>query len=427
MNRRELLRIGVVGSIGLLGSFRIPRAHANEYAGKYLICVQADGGWDPTSFCDPKINQAGEPDINNWAKSASVEQAGNIPYAPFASNRDFFERHHNHMMVINGVDAQTNSHTVGVIHNWSGRNTRGFPTLEAIMAKHYGGQLPMSYLTFGGFSATGDLIRYTRLNDPKLVHRLVDPTEEGPHGQYIADGIWQEILQFHSDRSNEALSRTDLLSKEHRALRNYREALTGSTDLAKFADELNGAGDLSDEELLEHHNFHSTLRQQIELSVLAFKSGVAVSSNLFLRGFDTHANHDLLSSVLLSNLTDNVDYLWNYAETHGIADDLVVVLGSDFGRTNLYNSDNGKDHWPIGSYVVMQNNQSWTNRTVGETDPLHNAYRINPVTLARDDENGTIIHPKHVHHALRKHLGLLDSSGATKFPFDDIEEFEFFV
>ena len=48
---------------------------------------------------------------------------------------------------------------------------------------------------------------------------------------------------------------------------------------------------------------------------------------------------------------DAVNYLWVYAEEHGVADRMVVVMGSDFGRTNFYNSVNGKDHWPIGSYV----------------------------------------------------------------------------
>ena len=39
------------------------------------------------------------------------------------------------------------------------------------------------------------------------------------------------------------------------------------------------------------------------------------------------------------NLTDGVDYLWDYADQHGIADCLFVVIGSDFGRTNFYNAD----------------------------------------------------------------------------------------
>ena len=147
-------------------------------------------------------------------------------------------------------------------------------------------------------------------------------------------------------------------------------------------------------------DFYSTLRRQAQLTVLAFKTGVAVSADLWLGGFDTHATHDPDHEWLLANLTDSVDYLWEYAEEHGVADRMVVVIGSDFGRTNFYNAQSGKDHWPIGSFIVMEKYQRWTGRAVGETDGLHFAQRINPRTLRRDDTNGTIIYPKHVHKAL---------------------------
>ena len=168
------------------------------------------------------------------------------------------------------------------------------------------------------------------------------------------------------------------------------------------------------------------LRRQAQLTVLAFKTGVAVSADLWLGGFDTHATHDPDHEWLLGNLTDSVDYLWEYAEEHGVADRMVVVIGSDFGRTNFYNAQSGKDHWPIGSFVVMEKNQPWTGRAVGETDGLHFAHRINPRTLRRDDRNGTIIYPKHVHKALRRYLGIASTPGAQRFPFNNTEDFAFF-
>ena len=160
------------------------------------------------------------------------------------------------------------------------------------------------------------------------------------------------------------------------------------------------------EPIEEFGKYRSNLRRQAQLTVLAFKTRVSVSADLWLGGFDTHASHDRDHGWLLGNLTDSVDYLWDYAEAHGIADRLVVVMGSDFGRTNFYNSGDGKDHWPIGSFVIMEKNQSWTNRAIGVTDELHFAQKVNPETLERDDKNGTIIYPKHVHKALRSYLGV---------------------
>jgi uncharacterized protein (DUF1501 family) len=176
----------------------------------------------------------------------------------------------------------------------------------------------------------------------------------------------------------------------------------------------------------EYNLFRSTLKRQAQLTVLAFKAGVAVSADLRLGGFDTHDNHDAEANWLLGNLTGAVDYLWTYAETQGVADRLVVVMGSDFGRTNKYNADAGKDHWPIGSFIVMEKNQRWTNRVVGETTELHFARKINPVTLQRDDTAGTLIHPKHVHKALRKYLGIAETAESLRFPFNNTADLPLF-
>ena len=174
------------------------------------------------------------------------------------------------------------------------------------------------------------------------------------------------------------------------------------------------------------NTYRSELRRQAQLAVLAVKAGVEVSADLWLGGFDTHDTHDVDQGALMANLTDSVDYLWDYAEAHGVADRLVVVMGSDFGRTNFYNSQDGKDHWLIGSYVVMEKNQSCTNRVVGETDELHFAKKINPTTLERDDTGGTVIYPKHVHKALHRYLGIENSADGLRFPFSNTEDFEFF-
>ena len=77
------------------------------------MTVQAIGGWDVSSFCDPKENQIGEQEITTWSREASALKAGNISYAPFAGNEAFFIKHAHRTLVINGVDAQTNAHDIG--------------------------------------------------------------------------------------------------------------------------------------------------------------------------------------------------------------------------------------------------------------------------------------------------------------------------
>ena len=432
MKRREMLKSLLAAAACAAAGFRLPLTNAQDYLGKLFVFVQADGGWDPTSFCDPKANTPDEPVINHWAERDEIREAGNIPYAPFANNEAFFEKYHSRMLVINGVDAQTNSHTVGIVHNWSGRNSEGYPAMTALLAAEYGNHLPVSYLSFGGYSRTGGITRYTRLNNADLLRSIATPdvVVGDPNRRYIGEADWVLLKSRLSLATERLAAEPRLLPDEARNRNLYRTAFEASEGLKAYADAIPPEDALEQPQEFQPSpgtTYWSELRRQAQLAVLAFKSGVAISADLWLGGFDTHDDHDANQGALLANLTDSVDYLWDYAEAHGVADRLVLVMGSDFGRTNFYNSQDGKDHWPIGSYVIMEKNQPWTNRAVGSTDDLHFAHRINPATLERDDANGTIIYPKHVHKALRRYLGIENSPGAQRFPFGNTEDFEFFA
>lgn len=427
MDRRDF--VGSLLGWGAVSGFRVPLARAAGYQGKLFVFIQADGGWDPTSFCDPKTNVAGEPVINHWAQAGEVRQAGNLAYAPFAGNAPFFEKYHRRILVINGVDAQTNSHTAGVVHNWSGRISEGYPTTTALLAAQNGGGLSMPYLSFGGFSNTAGITVFTRLNNPGELRNIAKPELTGGDSQrrpFFHPEDWSAITRHRDRRLRRLGSAPNLMPRDHRNRELYAAALEpeAADGLRKYADMIPPPRDLQSVE--QYNLFRSTLKRQAQLAVLAFKAGVAVSADLRLGGFDTHDDHDQDQGWLLGNLTDSVDYLWNYAEANGVADRLVVVMGSDFGRTNKYNAEMGKDHWPIGSFLVMEKNQPWTNRVVGQTDELHFARRIDPLTLQRSNGSGTLIHPRHVHKALRKYLGVEGTENSQRFPFHNTEDLPFF-
>ena len=427
MDRRSFMNVMI--SVGAVTGFRVPLANAANYRGKLFVFVQASGGWDPTSFCDPKTNVAGEPIINHWAQSGEVRQAGNIRYAPFAKNREFFEKYYQRILVVNGVDAQTNSHSAGVTHNWSGRISEGYPTTTALLAAHNGAGLSMPYLSFGGFSNTAGVTVFTRLNNPREVRNIAKPelvNGDPTRKPYFSDEDWASITRHRDKRMDRLAAAPNLMPRDARNRELYAAALDrdAADGLRAFADIIPDGADLSEVE--EFDVYRSSLKRQAQLSVLAFKAGVAVSADLRLGGFDTHDNHDPDQNWLLGNLTDSIDYLWDYAELHGVANRMVVVMGSDFGRTNKYNADQGKDHWPIGSFIVMEKNQRWTNRVIGETDELHFAYKVDPATLQRNDAAGTRIHPKHIHKALRRYLGIGDTADSLRFPFNNTEELPLF-
>ena len=237
MQRRTVLK-GLLAGAAAVG-FSLPLANASNYRGKLFVFVQADGAWDPTSFCDPKPNTPGEPVINHWAERDDVRQVGNIRYAPFAHNASFFEKYYDRMLVINGVDAQTNSHTVGVVHNWSGRNSEGYPGMGAILAAHYGSALPVAYLNFGGYSETAGIARYTRLNNAGLLRNIAAPAEhENGDGRHLAEADWEAIRRRLARKAARLTEEIGLLPTDARNRNFFETATQGSELLRAYADSI---------------------------------------------------------------------------------------------------------------------------------------------------------------------------------------------
>lgn len=424
MKRRDLMKLSGLASAGLFTPFSSRLLAAPEdYSGRFFVTLQAEGAWDATSFCDPKTNVPGEWEINWWARTRDIETAGNINYAPFGNNSSFFQKYYRDMLVINGVDTQTNSHSVGVVHSWSGRNSVGYPSLTTLFAAANAPDMPLSYINFGGYGETAKLMRSTRLDDISSLMNVLRPNtvpwnneENYRNPEHLS--IIQQAQQARLDRLRSASGN---LPREKFNMDAYYDARNNSSGLESFAQVIP-----SDDELqstVPVQDWESNLLQQIQIATLAFKSGVASAADLYLGGFDTHTNHDQDHEPLLAHLTDALDYLWTYAETEGIADRLTVMVTSDFSRTPYYNETNGKDHWPITSVVMMEKDAPWANRVIGYTDEGHNAYRINPTTLERDDANGTLIYPKHIHESVRNYLGVGDN---TQFPLNNTETFDFF-
>lgn len=426
MNRRNFLKAAGATSLvsTLPASFQLYAA-PEDYAGKFLITVQAEGGWDVTSFCDPKMNVAGELEINHWARTGETQTIGGLSYAPFGANGTFFQKYYNDILVINGVDAQTNSHTAGVVHNWSGRISEGFPSITSLFAAQNGASLPIAYINNGGYSDTGGLTRYTRLEDAGPIGNIIYPNtpQWNPDENWVHSSDFERISAARQARINELNAAENLTTRQARNRSNFASAMDNASILSDFASALRNAGDI--QEPVQGGNFYSTLRRQAQMALIAMSSGVSVSADLMHWGFDTHQTHDTDHNWLLAELTGGLDYLWTYAETLGIADRLVVVVASDFGRTPWYNDTDGKDHWPVGSFMVMERNQNYTNRTIGLTNEGHEVIPIDPSTHAASS-SGEIIYPMHVMQELREYLGVDTIARDNNFSLNPAARFGFF-
>ena len=430
MKRRDFIK--TLAAAGLLSSqpwLAKPARAATltPYRGNFYVSISADGGWDVTSLCDPKASSA----INHWANNQSIQTIVNSPiqYAPFAHNEAFFQNHHQNMLVVNGIDSQTNAHEAGVRHTWSGRLAHGYPSFSAIAAATLGPNLPLSYISNGGYKETAGITQYTLMQDPTSLKKLVFPNQ---FLDYDTNGDWDPAKQYHRnaamdliqqaklDRLTRLRAQSQLTPKQVSSLSDLFNARVGADQLAPLAETM-------PEELVSNIDSDgqwNPLMRQAQIALAAYEAGLCVAADLSMWGFDTHANHDEEHTTALQKLQNGINYLWEEATRRGIENRLVVFISSDFSRTPTYNDGDGKDHWPVSSAIIMAKEQRWTNKVVGATTSQHETLSINPTTLELDT-NGVQLQPKHIQQAMRELAGIENHEISLRFPLN-AESIRFF-
>ncbi len=386
--------LGEAFADGGVGSTVPPQAGGDaQNLGPLVVQVQAVGGWDPTLVCDPKGNA-----LNQAYGEGDILTAGNINYAPIDGASEFWDAHYDKTLVLNGVDMKTNSHDAGRRFMASGRLGEGFPSLSAVAAGVTAPELPMSFLSFGGYDRTAGLVAPTRNLDSNRLAELAHPDRINGNNEnserYHAAPV-QAVIRMARERRAEAQLAKQRLPRYEHALDSMLTARLGADELQRL------------EEFLPTPNGNGDFRR-IELMIAAYKAGICVAGSIQRGGFDTHDDHDSRHIPQLTSLYGVLNFLWAEAERQEVANDMVVVVGSDFGRTPNYNGDNGKDHWSISSMMLMGSGVSG-NRVVGLTDEGHNPIELDPNTLeeaAEGAEETTRISPDHVHRNVRRLLGI---------------------
>jgi len=306
------------------------------------------------------------------------------------------------------LDCQSLSLGTGKLFNWTGSNTEGRPSLSALHAAFNSPQEPLAYSVFGGLSRTAGIVGYNRFDDLSVMRRLSQPNTDEWSGETrrLPTEIRQsqQLLQSNLEQ---LMSQPSLSVRDRQSLIRYKAARENRESLARLADLIPEEQDLMrwDEFDAGGKNLSSNLRQQMQSALLVFKSGLGTAADLSLGGFDSHDENEPVQEALMMHLYEALEFFWDYAESLDLANRILLVIGSDFGRTNFINDGNGKDHWPIGSYILMERDAAWGGRTLGVTDDLHFAMPVDPRSL-KPDRVGIVLTPAHIHKALREYLGL---------------------
>lgn len=412
-NRRDFLKLCSLAGLGLAVPLRFPlptRAEArNEpYEGPYYVVFNASGGWDTTYLMDPK----GINGINRLYREGDILTRGNHKYAPTArhiqgglSNEDFYSEFGAELLALNGLDYSVNNHSPGARYMATGKlDSMAYPTFAALVAACQGPTCPLAFLTFGNYSATGNLVAMSRVPYLPSLQRLanadaVHGNERAPyHDRFALDRIERALqaqVQIHGTQPR--------LPRAEHAENMLFAAQTNSQALARVTPYI--PRDIPRERL----------SQQADIALAAFKAGVCVSANLTIGQFDSHANNDPDQMRLIPEFLAGIRYLLRRAEDLQIRDRLVIIVQSEMGRTPNYNGGNGKDHWSIGSILFLGRGIRG-NRVLGATDERQFTVPINPQTLAIDREHGIRVRPEHIHTALRELAGIADHPFSRRFP-----------
>jgi hypothetical protein len=410
--RRDFLKACAAAGLGLAVPVRPAaareKAKDEPYAGPYYVVFNASGGWDTTYLMDPK----GVNGINRLYKDGDILTKGNHRYAPIKKhaqggmcNEDFYSEFGDELLTFNGLDYSVNNHSPGARYMATGKlDSLAYPTFAALAAACRGPDCPLAFLTFGNYSATGNLVAMSRVPYLPSLRTIanadsVGGNERSPyHDQFALDRIEQAL---HDEE--EARSGRRRLPRAERADNMLYAAQANSKALQRVT------------QYIPKTIPKERLSQQAEIALASFKAGVCVSANLTIGQFDSHANNDPDQMKLIPEFLAGIAYLVRRAGELKIREQLVVVVQSEMGRTPTYNAGNGKDHWSIGSVLFLGRGIKG-NRVVGATDEKQFAVPLDPKTLRLDTAKGVRVRPEHIHEALREYAGIADHALTKKFP-----------
>ncbi|MBC7820014.1 MAG: DUF1501 domain-containing protein [Planctomycetaceae bacterium] len=418
MSRRNFLKLcslaglGFAAPIGMSSLLRAkePAADSAGYAGPYYVVFNASGGWDTTYLMDPK----GVEGINRLYKEEDILTAGQHRFAPIAkhiekgmSNEDFFAKYGSELRTLNGLDFSVNNHSPCARYMATGKlDSLAYPTFPALVAACFGADTPLAFLTFGNYSATGNLVPMSRVPYLQSLNLLakadsVEGNVRAPyHDPFVSDRIERTLEeQFQACVSEARLPRVE------RSQSMLYSAQVNSKALQRVVP------------FIPKDPAKERLAQQADIALASFKAGVCVSANLSIGQFDSHNNNDVDQMKLIPEFLAGIDYVIRRAEELKIREKLVVIIQSEMGRTPTYNNGNGKDHWSIGSIMFLGPGIAG-NRVIGATDEKQLLVPINPKTLVIDKDQGIRVRPEHIHQALREFAGIQGHAFSKQFPLE---------
>ncbi|MCB9741440.1 MAG: DUF1501 domain-containing protein [Alphaproteobacteria bacterium] len=342
MDRRRFL--AAAASLGLAGLLSPPGQAAA--ARRRFLFVLNPGGWDATHTLIDGFSLSGvemEPD-------AEPAEAGGLPYVAHAGRPSvtaFFEQHHARSLILHGLEVPSLFHAVctrlvmtgersGSRADWPARLAAGLPELPLPHLVLNGPSFPGPYA--GLVARAGADGQLQALASGELDGWGTDPFVAMDEARWGAVDAWLEAQEREPKSAHYA---------------EQLDAWTGALERARAVEALAARSDLSEGD---------SLLDRLDTAAEALSAGlsrcVSVTHGEGLR-WDTHANGFVFQPPLWRELFSGLLHLAERLETlpgeggGSLAEETVVVVLSEMGRTPTINDSLGRHHWPWTSALLF--------------------------------------------------------------------------
>lgn len=380
MRRRALLQLGLCGLGGLVGSALVRSAQglAPLPPTKRFLFVVNRGGWDPLNALAPLFgrSQIQMPTGAEPGGDAALPLALS-PLRPSVTR--FFSEWGARSLVLHGLSVRSVSHDVCELTMLTGRAS-GDPVDHATRLAVDGQSSALPHLVLAGPSYPGALGRLVaRSGASGQLQELIDGTLRARSDlptPGLSDPAARRVNEFLSRRARAA---ADAGASPSRAA--LVESLARAEALLALRYDVSFTSD-------------GSLQSQLDIALEVFRRGLArcitVSPPV---SWDTHTDADNQQSPLWESLFAALGAFMTRAQTVSappgsrggamLLDDTVIVVLSEMARTPQLNADQGRDHWPYTSALLVGKGITG-GRAVGGYDSGYAGLGVDPLSGEQD-------------------------------------------
>lgn len=385
---------------------RVARAASPSGADLKFVFVVNYGGWDPTRVFAAEFDNPAF-DMERLADSATVGDLTYVDSPDRTSVKAFLEKWYERTLFINGILVPSIAHDNCLRLSMTGTTATTRSDWPSVIASARSSDFSLPQLVIAGPSFPGDLgAMVTRTGSSGQLEGLLSGNildwSDTPVGGPSARS--EDLLDSYLARRAAAVAAGAGTERQVEQLGAFYRAVERGGELKNLLNVMDWSGGTA---------FPTQVRMAVDALTLGIARTVTLSTGY---GWDSHTLNDTTQSSNFESLFNGLVSLMDLLAAQPgevaatLADETVLVVLSEMGRTPQLNSADGKDHWPYTCTMVVGPNITG-NRVIGGFDYYAYGKTLDFDTGEIDLESGRNVS--------------VDSVGATLLQLADIDSEEF--